>query len=85
MVIKNLNIFDTYMSGHHPDIYETNSSEITQLESFQRFCTVANDILNIANFLIFPLEKVVTIGDNEMITSCIFKCDLIVEDKNFLQ
>ena len=73
------------MSEHRPDICEPYSLGNINAESYKRFRVVAKKILNDANFLLFPVEKTVTIWEDEMVTSCLYKCDLIVEDKNFSQ
>ena len=75
---KSKNILDSYLDEHYPDVD-------TESEIFQRYYTIANSILEQANFLLFPLEKVVTVADNEMISDCIFRCNLVVDDKNFQQ
>lgn len=75
---KSKNILDLYLDEHHPDVD-------IKSEIFQRYYTIASSILEQANFLLFPLEKVVTVADNEMVSDCIFRCDLVVNDKNFQQ
>ena len=73
---KTKNLLDLYLEENHIEYDETS-------KEFQRYYNEANKILAKTNFLIFPLEKIDTSGDNEMISDRLFKCDLLVKDKNF--
>lgn len=70
------NLLDLYLEEHHIP-YDENSEECV------RYYNEAKKILAKTNFLLFPLEKIDTSGDNEMISNRLFKCDLLVKDKNF--
>ena len=76
MELKNKTIIEYYLEETGLDCYDARWD-------LSRYCDLASRRLKTVNFVLFPTEKTVIRWSEDMIENYKFKCDLLVNDKNF--